>query len=91
MRSADVVITHAGVGLATLALENGQSPVVLPRRASRHEHTDDHQSQLSAFLSARGLAVAAEAPALTLDDLLRAQRTTISTTPIADLPALVLD
>ena len=91
MRAADVVITHAGVGLTTLALENGQSPVVLPRRASRGEHTDDHQRQLATFLSARGLAIAVEAPDLTLDDLLRAQRTTISTAAIADLPALVLD
>ena len=91
IRAADVVITHAGVGLAALALENGQSPVVLPRRASRGEHTDDHQSQLATFLSGRGLAVAAEAPALTLDDLLRAQRTTISTAAITDLPALILD
>jgi UDP-N-acetylglucosamine--N-acetylmuramyl-(pentapeptide) pyrophosphoryl-undecaprenol N-acetylglucosamine transferase len=90
MRAADVVITHAGVGLVTLALENGHSPVVLPRRASRREHTDDHQSQLATFLAARGLAVAAEAPALTWHDLFRAQQTTITTTAIADLPALVL-
>lgn len=91
MRDADVVITHAGVGLATLALANRQCPVVIPRRACRHEHVDDHQRQLAAFLSARGLAVAAEAPELTFDDLLHAQRTTISTATIADLPRLVLD
>ena len=91
VRAADVVITHAGVGLASLALENGQSPVVLPRRASRGEHTDDHQSQLATFLAARGLAVAVEATQLTYDDLRRAQGIGISTAAIADLPALTLE
>jgi UDP-N-acetylglucosamine--N-acetylmuramyl-(pentapeptide) pyrophosphoryl-undecaprenol N-acetylglucosamine transferase len=90
MGAADVVITHAGVGLVTLALASGKSPVVIPRRACRREHVDEHQSQLAAFMSARGLTVAAEAPELTFDALLRAQRTTISFTEIADLPPLVL-
>jgi UDP-N-acetylglucosamine--N-acetylmuramyl-(pentapeptide) pyrophosphoryl-undecaprenol N-acetylglucosamine transferase len=90
IRAADVVITHAGVGLATLALENGKCPVLLPRRAVRGEHTDDHQLQLARFLDSRGLAVAAEVPDLQVEHLQRAQQTRIVNLTLGELSSLSL-
>lgn len=72
MASADLVIAHAGVGSALMALENGRCPVLLPRRAAEREHTDDHQVLVARELAGRGLATACDPSALTPDDLLRA-------------------
>ena len=58
---ADVVISHAGTGAALTALEHGRMPLLVPRRAAHHEHVDDHQQQIAAELSRRGLAVSREA------------------------------
>jgi UDP-N-acetylglucosamine--N-acetylmuramyl-(pentapeptide) pyrophosphoryl-undecaprenol N-acetylglucosamine transferase len=71
-RRADVVVGHAGVGLALTALTAGKVPVLVPRRRSRREHTDDHQVQLSRALEEMGLAVTAEADELTFEHLERA-------------------
>ena len=43
VRSARIVITHAGVGSVLLALRNGKKPIVVPRRAQYSEVVDDHQ------------------------------------------------
>ena len=59
-RSADVVITHAGVGTIMTLLDMGISPVVTPRRAARHEHVDDHQTQIASLLRSRAVASVAE-------------------------------
>jgi UDP-N-acetylglucosamine--N-acetylmuramyl-(pentapeptide) pyrophosphoryl-undecaprenol N-acetylglucosamine transferase len=56
-READLVVTHAGVGSALTALETGRCPLLLPRRRSFGEHTDDHQVGIAEELAARGLAV----------------------------------
>ncbi|MGR6967526.1 glycosyltransferase [Geodermatophilus sp. URMC 61] len=56
-READLVVTHAGVGSALTALETGRCPLLLPRRRSFGEHTDDHQVEIARELAARGLAV----------------------------------
>jgi UDP-N-acetylglucosamine transferase subunit ALG13 len=69
---SDLVIAHAGLGSALLALDAGRCPVLLPRRSHHGEHTDDHQTQLAADLDRRGLAVAREADRVTAGDLLRA-------------------
>jgi UDP-N-acetylglucosamine transferase subunit ALG13 len=55
-RAADVVITHAGVGTLMNLFDMGISPVVAPRRAVRHEHVDDHQSQIAGLLRTRAIA-----------------------------------
>jgi UDP-N-acetylglucosamine--N-acetylmuramyl-(pentapeptide) pyrophosphoryl-undecaprenol N-acetylglucosamine transferase len=78
---ADVVVSHAGVGSATTALEHGKLPVLVPRRLAHNEHIDDHQIQVAQELADRGLAVVAEADALTMDDLSRAAGTTVSVEP----------
>jgi UDP-N-acetylglucosamine--N-acetylmuramyl-(pentapeptide) pyrophosphoryl-undecaprenol N-acetylglucosamine transferase len=69
---ADVVVGHAGVGLALTALSAGKVPVLVPRRRARREHTDDHQVQLAQALEARGLAVTAEVGELSFEHLERA-------------------
>jgi UDP-N-acetylglucosamine--N-acetylmuramyl-(pentapeptide) pyrophosphoryl-undecaprenol N-acetylglucosamine transferase len=69
---SDLVIAHAGLGSALLALDAGRCPLLLPRRLHRGEHTDDHQTQLAEDLDRRGLAVAREADRVTAADLLRA-------------------
>ena len=69
---ADVVVGHAGVGLTLTALRAGTVPVLVPRRRSRREHTDDHQAQLARELAARNLAITAEVDELTVDHLERA-------------------
>lgn len=57
IRSADVVISHAGTGSAVTALECGKRPILVPRDPSFGEHVDDHQEQIAAELSRRNLAV----------------------------------
>lgn len=74
MRTADVVIAHAGVGSAVTVLDSGHIPVLVPRSARDGEHVDDHQALLARELSARGLAITAPSQALTWDDVLRATR-----------------
>jgi UDP-N-acetylglucosamine--N-acetylmuramyl-(pentapeptide) pyrophosphoryl-undecaprenol N-acetylglucosamine transferase len=83
---ADVVIAHAGLGSALLALDAGRCPLLLPRRLHRGEHTDDHQTQLADDLDRRGLAVARDPDRLTAEDLLHAA--SLRATPLAT-PALV--
>lgn len=90
MARADVVITHAGVGLAAMALDSGHIPVLVPRRSARAEHTDDHQRELADWLGGRGLAVPVEADAFTVADLARAQGGRASRRPDDELPRWVL-
>lgn len=72
VRSADLVIGHAGVGSALTALRLGRCPVLVPRRAARAEIVDDHQVQVARALHERGIAVHAEVDELTVDALLSA-------------------
>jgi len=59
---ADIVITHAGVGSILKLLEEGISPIVMPRRKYRGEHVDDHQMQVAGALARRGLVSMVEPP-----------------------------
>lgn len=72
-RGADLVITHAGVGTVMQLLDFGTANVVVPRRKSRGEHVDDHQTQVAAELKNRGLATVLEADEISLPELERAQ------------------
>ena len=69
MAEADLVVSHAGVGAALMALENGKSPLLLPRRRRFSEHADDHQRLIAEELGRRGLAIWADPDDLTLGDL----------------------
>lgn len=74
---ADLVVAHAGIGSTLSALDAGHRPVLLPRRASRGEHVDDHQVLIADSLAARGLAVVREATELTAADLRAAMGSTV--------------
>ena len=67
---ADVVVSHAGVGTAMALLEMGKYTVLVPRRAARNEHVDDHQVQICRELEARRLVVYREVDTLATEDLL---------------------
>lgn len=53
---ADLVISHAGAGLALASLSAGRAPLLLTRQAIHGEAGDDHQGELAAELTSRGLA-----------------------------------
>lgn len=55
MARADSVVCHAGVGTIMTALQNGHTPVVIPRQASHDEHVDDHQMEIASRFAERGL------------------------------------
>jgi UDP-N-acetylglucosamine transferase subunit ALG13 len=86
MRDADVVVAHAGTGVALAALEAGKWPVLVPRRAAFGEHVDDHQTGIARELGGRGLAVVREADQIVLDDLVAA--TAKRVTRVVDVPKL---
>lgn len=69
---ADVVIAHAGTGIALTALSQGKWPILMPRDPSHNEHVDDHQYQIAHALSDRGLALVRTPDELTRQDLLYA-------------------
>lgn len=77
MAQADLVVAHAGTGVALAALEAGRLPLLVPRRPEHHEHVDDHQLQIAHDLEARGLALVREVDELTCDDLLVAASTVV--------------
>lgn len=88
IRDADVVVAHAGTGIALMALENGRCPVLVPRRALHGEHVDDHQLTIALELSLRDLAVSRDADKLKASDLSLA--VSRSVTKLADPPGLSL-
>jgi UDP-N-acetylglucosamine transferase subunit ALG13 len=61
---ADLVITHAGVATCLQLVQMNKRPIVVPRRASRREHVDDHQAEIATELADRGLSITTE-----VDDL----------------------
>ncbi|GAB3022622.1 glycosyl transferase [Nocardioides flavus (ex Wang et al. 2016)] len=83
VREADVVVAHAGTGIALMALENGKFPVLVPRRARHGEHVDDHQLTIASELSLRDLCISRDADSLKLADLQHAaaRRVTKSALP----------
>jgi UDP-N-acetylglucosamine--N-acetylmuramyl-(pentapeptide) pyrophosphoryl-undecaprenol N-acetylglucosamine transferase len=74
---ADLVVAHAGIGSTLSALDAGHCPVLLPRRAGRGEHVDDHQVLIADALGAKGLAVVSDPDRLSASDLRAAVRTVV--------------
>lgn len=89
MAGADVVVAHAGTGIALSAMEAGKCPVLVPRRAHRGEHVDDHQLQTAAQLAPAGLAVVREVDELSWEDVLDAASRRVVRR--ADPPRILLD
>lgn len=86
IRSADVVVAHAGTGIALMALENGKLPILVPRRAMHGEHVDDHQLTIALELSLRDLCISRDADSLKGRDLVAAASRTV--TKVTDPPQL---
>ncbi len=89
MQEADLVVAHAGVGTALQAMAQGHCPVLVPRRADRAEHVDNHQYQIADELSNCRLATFCEPEDITLDMLTTA--TTRRVRPNCHVPDFVLD
>ena len=59
IRTADLVIAHAGMGTILTRCETGLPIIVMPRRAALGEHRNEHQSATASRLShLPGLSVA---------------------------------
>lgn len=88
MREADAVIGHAGCGSALTALNSGRYPILVPREPHHGELVDNHQVELAAFLSGRGLALHRAPRTITFNDIRDAAAHAV--TRVSDLPALRL-
>lgn len=62
IKTAELLILHAGAGSVIHAIEAGKRPVVMPRRADLGEHVNDHQIEFSRALAEAGKVVVAESP-----------------------------
>lgn len=69
LRTADVVVAHAGMGTIIKALEMGKPVVVFPRRSSLGEQRNDHQLATARRLDRLGLVRAAFDPDELIDRL----------------------
>ena len=56
IRSADVVISHAGVGSILNTLDAGKYPILIPRLSKHNEHIDDHQFEIASLVASFNLA-----------------------------------
>jgi UDP-N-acetylglucosamine transferase subunit ALG13 len=83
--AADLVISHAGAGSLTLALRAGKVPLFIPRRAAYDEQIDDHQVELATWAADHGLAVTADADAITPEHLTEAADRGVVTAPVGEL------
>lgn len=60
VRSARLVVTHAGVGSILVCLQNGKRPIVTPRLHRFGEAVDDHQVDLGRRLHDAGVVTLVE-------------------------------
>ena len=72
---ADVVVAHAGAGIALTVLEAAKVPILVPRRAAFDEHIDDHQGEIAGRLQELGLAVVTDVSELTWERIVSATAT----------------
>jgi len=72
MLKADVVVGHAGTGVALTCCSLGIRPVLVPRTAAHGEHIDDHQHQTADYLGGLSLAAVGNADHLNFGDLVSA-------------------
>lgn len=79
-RAADVVVTHAGIGTLLDLFDMGVYPVVVPRRAKRAEHVDDHQLQIAGLVKDRGISLVTEVEFLDRSVILYASANAIVST-----------
>ena len=53
MQKARIVITHGGPASFIMALQEGKTPIVVPRMAKYNEHVNDHQVDFSLAVTER--------------------------------------
>ena len=53
IRNARIVITHGGPSSFIMPLQEGKTPIVVPRRAKYHEHVNDHQLDFALAVNKR--------------------------------------
>lgn len=68
VQTADIVVSHAGVGSILCAIRAGHTPVIFPRLKRFGETVDDHQEELAEALARQGTAIVARSG----DDLVQA-------------------
>jgi UDP-N-acetylglucosamine--N-acetylmuramyl-(pentapeptide) pyrophosphoryl-undecaprenol N-acetylglucosamine transferase len=78
LRDASIVVCHGGTGSLITALREGCQVIAMPRLASRGEHYDDHQSEITSAFAQRGLILVAN----TVDELREAFVQARSRTPV---------
>lgn len=59
MREATLIIAHGGAGTVRAAAALGKPIIVMPRRAAKKEHYNDHQVATAAVYEEKGLALVA--------------------------------
>lgn len=62
IKTAQLLILHAGAGSVIHALETGKYPVIMPRRADLGEHVNDHQIEFARALGGMHRVMVAETP-----------------------------
>jgi beta-1,4-N-acetylglucosaminyltransferase len=60
VRQASAIISHAGIGVIMMALDNGKPLLVMPRRPQYKEVVNDHQAALAEKFEAQGYLLAAQ-------------------------------
>ena len=60
LSTADVIITHGGVGSIITALKYDKKVIAVPRLAKYKEHINDHQKQIVTKFSALGYIIGVE-------------------------------
>lgn len=88
--AAELLILHAGAGSVIHAVRAGKIPVVMPRRADKGEHVDDHQIEFALELEKTGkIIVAHDAATLAQAAVSALQRQRLSGKTVAGEPPLV--
>ena len=80
---ADVVVAHAGAGIALTAISTGRLPLLVPRDPVFREFKDDGQRQIAAAFASAGLAVTTTVEGLDLETIEAARRSP----PVRTAPA----
>lgn len=83
---ADLIVAHAGIGSVLTARRHNKPIVLLPRRADRHEHRNDHQLATAAQLHGRELIFVVENEgelSRAIEKALAADRQRLQSEPVA--------
>jgi UDP-N-acetylglucosamine transferase subunit ALG13 len=57
IQSADIVVSHAGIGSTLLCLHSGKTPIIFPRNVEYKEHLDNHQLDFAVHIQKLSVAL----------------------------------